>query len=132
GWVDLPVEAEVALVGVVGEGDLNGVVVGGEASGGEASQWERAGGVGAAGQKLRTELGLELSDDLLRERIELRVWNGGDPSRGIDRVGGSGDGIFDRCDEIAGEFVLRGQREDGEGLEDLTEAFVVEEEEELV
>ncbi len=54
--VDLPVEAEVALVGVVGEGDLNGVVVGGEAGGGEAGQRKRARGVGAARQELRTEL----------------------------------------------------------------------------
>ncbi len=63
--VDLPVEAKVALVGVIGEGNLYGVVVGGEAGGGEARLGERAGGVGAAGQKLRAEQGLELIDDLL-------------------------------------------------------------------
>ena len=58
------------------------------------------------------------------------IARGGDGgARGVDRAG---DGVSDRNDEIAVEFVLRGQGEDAERLEDLAEAFVVEEEEELV
>ena len=70
---------------------------------------------------------IEVSDDLRGERV--------DGARGEFGIGGiydSGDGITNWHNEQAVQLVLRWQGEDAERLEDLAEAFVVEEEEELV
>ncbi len=109
----LVVETKITLVGVVGEGDLRGVVVLVEAGGGQT---------GALGGNL-----LEEADDLLRDGID-----GGGRDRGASGVDLAGDGVLNRYDELAVEFVGGGDGVDAERLEDLAEAFVVDEVEELV
>jgi hypothetical protein len=69
----------------------------------------------------------EGADDLEREGADVR-----DRNPGSGGVGLAGEGILDRDDEDAVELVESGERQDGEGLENLAEAFVVEEEEEPV
>jgi hypothetical protein len=73
----LPVEAQVALVGVVGEGNLDGVVVGGETGGRQTGDRETG------------DL-FEVADDL-RESGLMAPAGIGVPA-GID----AGDGILDR------------------------------------
>ena len=91
---DLPVEAQVAFIGVVVEGNEDVVVVLRQARACEA-------GGGQAGDAL------EIADDLGGERIDRACGEG--------RVGGidcSRDRVADGYDEVSVELVLRGQRED--------------------
>src|SRR5258705_2534541 len=110
----LIVKAQVALVRVDSEGSLLRVTVGCKT---RARQ--------AALRQARNLL--EEADDLLRNRID-----GTGGNRGAGSIGCTGDRVSYWNDEHAVELVLSGQGEDAERLERLTEAFVVDEVEELV
>ena len=112
----LIVEAKVALVGVVGEGDLLGVVVGREAGG----RRDRTG----AGQ----EMLLEVADDLLREGID-GAWR---ESQCRLRRSTPVIGFLTGTTRMPLSSFCVGRVKTLSGLSDLAEAFVVEEEEELV
>src|SRR6202034_3809959 len=132
GGIDLPIEPEIPLVGVIRKRGLDGVVVGCKTGARHAGERERTAGACAAGQELGAEQSLELRHDLLREWIELRERNRSKVRHGVEGVSGPRGRVLHRRNQIAGQFVLGGQSEHTERLENLAEAFVVEKEEELV
>ena len=117
--IDLPVEAEVALVGVIGEGNLDGVVVGGKTRARQAGDG-KAGGL------------LEVGNNLCRKRVDRASRDRGQVRSGLQRINHTRRGILYGDDEVSVQFVLCRQGEYAERLEYLAEAFIVEEEEEFV
>lgn len=108
-------DAQVAFIGVVGERCLNRIVIRGQACRRQARH----------GQLVLE--GLEVADDLLRQRIDRARRNGC-----VRRVHHACRRILYRNHQDTIQLVLRRQRQHAQGAHRLPEALVIEKEKELV